>query len=108
MALNIKAAPYSCPMHPEIVHDEPGDCLICGMALKRRTTSDDNEDVEIRDMTLRFWVSAVLAFCLLLLSISRELLGLSLPAWFDDRSLQWLHSPRSQRPSCSGAARHSC
>src|ERR1035437_8542964 len=24
---------YTCPMHPEIVRDAPGDCPICGMAL---------------------------------------------------------------------------
>jgi len=24
---------YTCPMHPEVVGDEPGDCPICGMAL---------------------------------------------------------------------------
>lgn len=24
---------YTCPMHPEIVRDEPGDCPICGMRL---------------------------------------------------------------------------
>ena len=26
-------AVYTCPMHPEIVRDGPGDCPICGMAL---------------------------------------------------------------------------
>jgi len=25
---------YGCPMHPEIVRDEPGDCPLCGMALE--------------------------------------------------------------------------
>ena len=24
---------YTCPMHPEIVRDAPGNCPICGMAL---------------------------------------------------------------------------
>ena len=24
---------YTCPMHPTIVQDEPGDCPICGMDL---------------------------------------------------------------------------
>src|SRR3990172_8948003 len=25
---------YTCPMHPEIVQEEPGPCPICGMALE--------------------------------------------------------------------------
>ena len=24
---------YTCPMHPEIVRDTPGNCPICGMTL---------------------------------------------------------------------------
>ena len=24
---------YTCPMHPEIIKDEPGDCPLCGMHL---------------------------------------------------------------------------
>ena len=24
---------YRCPMHPDIAHNEPGDCPICGMKL---------------------------------------------------------------------------
>src|SRR5689334_24281737 len=25
---------YTCPMHPQIARDAPGDCPICGMALE--------------------------------------------------------------------------
>jgi hypothetical protein len=28
-----KAAQYTCPMHPEVVKDQPGDCPKCGMKL---------------------------------------------------------------------------
>jgi len=28
-----EAAVYQCPMHPSIVHDQPGECPICGMKL---------------------------------------------------------------------------
>jgi hypothetical protein len=28
-----KAAQYTCPMHPEVVKDKPGDCPKCGMKL---------------------------------------------------------------------------
>jgi multidrug efflux pump subunit AcrA (membrane-fusion protein) len=27
---------YTCPMHPEIVRDQPGDCPICGMTLVKK------------------------------------------------------------------------
>ena len=27
------AAAYTCPMHPEIVRDKPGNCPVCGMKL---------------------------------------------------------------------------
>jgi Cu+-exporting ATPase len=30
---------YTCPMHPEVVRNEPGACPKCGMALKPRKTA---------------------------------------------------------------------
>jgi len=52
---------YTCPMHPEIVRTEPGSCPICGMALEPRTISAVfEENVELRDMRRRLWISAAL------------------------------------------------
>jgi len=34
---------YTCPMHPEIVRAEPGNCPICGMALEPRTVTAKEE-----------------------------------------------------------------
>lgn len=34
---------YACPMHPEIVRDEPGQCPICGMDLVAVSTKSDEE-----------------------------------------------------------------
>jgi Cu2+-exporting ATPase len=34
-------AAYSCPMHPEVVRDEPGRCPKCGMNLERRETAEN-------------------------------------------------------------------
>src|SRR4051812_46726116 len=55
------ATRWTCPMHPEIVRDGPGSCPICGMALEPMTiTAEEPENEELRDMTRRFQVSAVL------------------------------------------------
>jgi Cu+-exporting ATPase len=62
---------YTCPMHPEIVRDKPGNCPICGMSLEPRTVSlDEEENLELTDMTRRFWVSVVLTIPLLIIGMS--------------------------------------
>ncbi|MCC2548746.1 efflux RND transporter periplasmic adaptor subunit [Hymenobacter sp. BT175] len=30
---------YTCPMHPQIIRDKPGDCPVCGMALVKKPTA---------------------------------------------------------------------
>lgn len=62
---------YTCPMHPQIVRDEPGSCPICGMALEPRVVSLDAEpDHELKSMARRFWVSLVLTVPLMVLDMS--------------------------------------
>ncbi len=34
---------YVCPMHPEIVSDEPGSCSICGMFLVEKDKEEAKE-----------------------------------------------------------------
>jgi Cu+-exporting ATPase len=64
-------------MHPEIVRTEPGSCPICGMALEPRTvTAHLEENPELADMSLRFWVSAVLTTPLLAAAMADMLPGM--------------------------------
>ena len=35
---------WTCPMHPQIVRDEPGRCPICGMAREPMTVAADEGD----------------------------------------------------------------
>ena len=70
-----KAAPkgtlYTCPMHPEVVSDRPGDCPKCGMALEPMgiPPADEGPNPELVDFTRRLWLSAILAIPLLALSM---------------------------------------
>ena len=50
-ALRASKTEYTCPMHPEIVRSEPGNCPICGMALEPRTVTAEEANPELRDMT---------------------------------------------------------
>ena len=62
---------YTCPMHPQIVQLGPGACPICGMALEPRVASAAGGDnPELRYMSRRFLVSAVLSLPLLFISMS--------------------------------------
>ena len=66
---------YTCPMHPEIVRDHPGNCPKCGMALEPMTiTADDGPNEELVDMTRRFRVSLVFAAPVFVIAMSRHVL----------------------------------
>ncbi len=67
------AVEYTCPMHPEIVRDEPGSCPICGMALEPRVAAaGEEENRELTDMTRRFWVSLALTTPVFLIAMAGE------------------------------------
>jgi Cu+-exporting ATPase len=67
---------YTCPMHPEIVRNEPGPCPICGMALEPMTVSlDDEASPELIDMTRRFWVGVALAVPVFVLAMGEMIPG---------------------------------
>jgi Cu+-exporting ATPase len=64
---------WTCPMHPEIVRDEPGACPICGMALEPRTVTIEESNPELTDMTRRFWRSALITAPMLAFMVSEFL-----------------------------------
>jgi len=82
---------YTCPMHPEIVQEGPGSCPKCGMALEPMTVSADDEedDSELKDMTRRFWVGAVLTVPVLILAMG-PMIGLPIDGWLGHSAAKWL------------------
>lgn len=86
--LKKKAAPenarYICPMDPEIIEDKPGTCPICGMALELEGAVSDEPNHELIDFTRRFWVSAIAAIGLLILTMG-GFTGLPIRDWLGER-----------------------
>jgi Cu+-exporting ATPase len=79
---------YTCPMHPEIVRDEPGACPICGMALEPVLPSDEPSE-ELTDFTRRMWISAVAAVPLIVLTMG-ALVGLPVRDWIGHQTASYL------------------
>jgi Cu+-exporting ATPase len=69
-------------MHPEIIRDAPGACPLCGMALEPLIAmgEGDEQNPELRDMTRRLWLAAVLTVPLLGLAMGDMLSALPLAA----------------------------
>ncbi|MBI3382245.1 MAG: copper-translocating P-type ATPase [Aquabacterium sp.] len=76
---------YTCPMHPQIRQDHPGNCPICGMTLEPLlpTATAEEESPELRTMTQRFWFALVFSVPLLLMAM-HEFFPFDLSAWVDE------------------------
>jgi Cu+-exporting ATPase len=78
---------YTCPMHPQIEQNHPGQCPICGMALEPKgLPMETGKDQELIDMSRRFWFGLVLAVPVLVLAMGETFLdGILAP-----RFSQWI------------------
>lgn len=64
-------AVYTCPMHPQVKQNAPGNCPICGMALEPQTpASDDHFSEETSDLKKRFWVALILTLPVFVLEMA--------------------------------------
>jgi Cu+-exporting ATPase len=83
---------YTCPMHPEVQQDHPGDCPKCGMALELKmgaTGTDDEERGELQNMTRRFRIGAVLALPIFVLAMAHLIPGLGAQSWLESDASRW-------------------
>ena len=68
---------YTCPMHPEIRQDHPGNCPKCGMTLEpAMPTLDEDDNPELADFTKRFWWTLPLTIVVTGLAMFGHQLGL--------------------------------
>jgi Cu+-exporting ATPase len=84
---------YTCPMHPEVQQDHPGNCPKCGMTLELKTETagaDGEESAELRDMTKRFWIGAGLALPVFVLAMAHLVPPLGRQPWVTGNASRWL------------------
>jgi P-type Cu+ transporter len=61
---------YTCPMHPEIIREQPGICPKCGMALEPMAPSaEEKANPELVDFSRRFWWTLPLSLIVLVLAM---------------------------------------
>ncbi len=84
---------YTCPMHPEIVQDHPGDCPKCGMALEPvaiSAESSEEDNAELRDMTSRLWVAGCLTLPVFVLAMAHLVPALGRHSWVTGDVSRWV------------------
>jgi Cu+-exporting ATPase len=81
-------AQYTCPMHPEVLKDAPGDCPICGMALVPVGPAEE-DNAELRHHTRRMWVGVALSIPMVILAMS-PMVGIAEPFGLAPRARGWI------------------
>jgi len=82
---------YACPMHPQIRGSEPGNCPICGMTLEPEGIPEaEGTSPELKDMTRRFVIGAVLATPIFVLEMGGHLRLLNLDHFVSMAASMWI------------------
>ncbi|WP_209818022.1 heavy metal translocating P-type ATPase [Acidovorax delafieldii] len=77
---------YTCPMHPEVRQDHPGNCPKCGMTLEPMLpTLDEGENAELVDFRHRFWWTLPLTVVVTILAMVGHRLQ-----WFEMATQSWI------------------
>jgi Cu+-exporting ATPase len=84
---------YTCPMHPEVEQDSPGDCPKCGMPLEPKSVSnaaDLHAEREIRELSFKFRIGLAIGIPVLLLAMLPMIPGVRLDGIIPKEAGKWL------------------
>ena len=85
-----KSKKYTCPMHPEVTQDHPGNCPKCGMALEPVTSGGEENNAELIDMSRRFWICTMFALPVFFLAMMVDMQPDWLPSRLSMQLIQWI------------------
>lgn len=78
---------YTCPMHPEIRQEHPGNCPKCGMTLEPLLPElEDDDNPELRDFQRRFWWTlplTVMVFVLAMFGHRLQWMDMTVQSWVE-------------------------
>jgi Cu+-exporting ATPase len=82
---------YTCPMHPQVRRNAPGSCPICGMALEPQGIPEaPGSSPELKSMTRRFTIGALLATPIFILGMGEHLSVLNLDRYLSKGASTWM------------------
>lgn len=88
--LAVQVVQYTCPMHPEIIQDEPGNCPICGMDLVLMEPTDSEEDKNYQKLWHKMKVAAAFTIPVFIIEMSNMIPNNPLYQLMDLQKWNWV------------------
>jgi P-type Cu+ transporter len=81
---------WTCPMHPEIIKDEPGACPICGMDLVPLETDISAEEKTYKKLLRKFWIASVFTLPIFIIAMSEMIPNNPLYEILEQKYWNWI------------------
>jgi Cu2+-exporting ATPase len=81
---------WTCPMHPEIVKDDPGSCPICGMDLVPMQPDLSSEEKTYKKLLKKFWIASIFTLPIFIIAMSEMLANNPLFAEMHQKNWNWI------------------
>ncbi len=81
---------YTCPMHPEIVRDEPGSCPICGMDLVPMEPTESEEDKTYQSLLKKMKIAVLFTVPIFIIAMGDLIPGNPLGELLPQQTWNWI------------------